>query len=223
LEKLIPYLIGGLWQAHDALSPMGLIARVTDQYQKINENTAASAEELSSIIREVKSLDLRILETGRLSLTLSQEQLLVLIGNYLTKKYARNGATSGSIMIETESGGHEQGSQAILSLPNRAIYVRLCENALGQEALEHELAEAKSRNPSETWIVSYLGSQKADYLLEPVFLAENLILRGHFRVMTVSDLLSEITQRRFVASLEEFVKKESTSKSSARFILSRIA
>ena len=219
LEKAFPYLVVAAWQAHSALSPGTLLSNVVSQYEKVNQNAGASRDELRSLIKETGLLDLKVEGLGRLSLSLSNEQLLALIGNYLTSKFAREGATAKSFKLEAKENNE---CDARLYLPSRAVFAKLCKNSLDEPGIVSELERARARNPSDTWIFSYLGSQNREFLFEPVFLSENVTLQGRLRLMTVSHLLFELTRSRFVATVETFEQEENNGGTKARFLLSRL-
>jgi hypothetical protein len=216
-------MIAVAWQAQTMMSPGNVISSVLGQYQKLNQNASSSSEEIKSLVKETNLLDLKNEGFGRVSLTLSREQLLALIGNYLTSKFTKEGAPPTSFAVASEDEENPKDYDGTLFLPSKAVFVKLRKQSLDEASIQKEIEKARAVNPSETWIFSYLGSQNKDFRLEPVFISENITLSGRLRLMTVPDLLFQLTQGHFTASLEVLVAEEKDSSSyKARFLLTRM-
>lgn len=211
LSKALPYFLNAFWQAHTAMSPVGLASAAIDQYQKIEKDLKDQQEEITNLFADFGQLDLMIEGMSRLSLSLSRDQLLALIGNYLCTKFVRE--TNGNYELVTKQ--EQNGFDGVLYLPSRSVFVKLCKTSLQDGMLEQELETAKSLNPSELWIFSFNDHQRMDIKLDPVFAGENKVLRGRLRVIPVADLFKEISGGKFTAYTQSSIGDDEK----ARFIL----
>ncbi|MDG6906412.1 MAG: hypothetical protein JRN20_11570 [Nitrososphaerota archaeon] len=211
LGKAIPFVLNTFWQAHTLMSPVGLASAAVDQYQRMEKVVESQQRELENLFADIGQLDLQIEGTSRISLSLSRDQLLILIGNYLNSTFIREG--NGRLELANMQGS--EGFDAILNLPSRSVFVMLRNTSLDGIAVEKDLELAKSLNPSEVWIFGFSEQQRMDVKLDPVFVGENTVLRGRFRIIPVSDMLKEVSDGKFKA----YVQSALENGRKARFLL----
>jgi hypothetical protein len=214
LANSLPLMLNAIWEAHAALSPVNLASTALSQYQKLEKDAKLQQEELRSLIQDLSDLNLHTEGTGRLSLTLTRDQLLELIENYLVLQYLNQGSTGAKFTISKNIHGYD----GMLSLPNKEIFTSLIEEKIDNNWIFDEISKAQTLNPSEIWIFTYQEEQRSDILFGPVFVSENRILRGRFRLMPVTSLLKLITKERFSFTVE----KSESEMQGARFLLTRL-
>ncbi|MHB2037061.1 MAG: hypothetical protein ACYCPW_10025 [Nitrososphaerales archaeon] len=198
LAKSLPFMLNAVWEAHQVLSPGNLASTAIGQYQRLENNARMNREELAALTRDVGKLDLQSEGTGRLSLTLTRPQILVLIANYLSSKYFRRASTDAELKPVTAMPDYD----GMLVLPTKAVFVKLIREDLDQESLVKEIGKAETLNPSDVCIICYQTSHRTDILFDPVFVSENRIERGRFRLMSLPDTFEEISKGKFTATIE---------------------
>ena len=205
------YMFGIFWQARSAISPTNLASVAVDQFQKVESNVKLQREELKALTRDLGNLQLQVEGTGRLSFSLSREQILGLAENYLSSKFVNEGGTTSPFTIypKVVRADVNKKLDGALHLPSRTIFVKLTKHLMDERTLQQEVEKAREQNPSDTWIFTHQESQRIDVKFEPFFVSENRILWGHFRVMPLTDLIKEISYGHFTASIES---KESKSR-----------
>ncbi|MGI0092037.1 MAG: hypothetical protein ACREBS_10035 [Nitrososphaerales archaeon] len=215
LVKSLPFMLNSAWEAHTALSPANLASTAISEFQKFERNAKLQEEEVRSLTHEFEHLELKSEGTGRLSLTLTRDELLELIGNYLVSQFLNDGSAGSKFTISSNYPGYD----GMLSLPSKAIFTKLIEDKIDQHVVFGEIDEAETLNPAEVWMFSFDEDQRSDIRFGPVFVSENRILFGRFRLIPVTDLLKEITNGHFSASIESRGK---TRAEGTRFLLTRL-
>ena len=207
-------MLNAFWQAHTVMSPVGLATAAVDQYQRMEKDLKEQQKELTNLYADIGQLNIQIEGMSRLSLSLSRDQLLMLIESYLNVIFMSEGIGS----LELRTIDKQSGFDGILNLPHRSVFVKLYNTTPDDSVIEKELETAKSLNPSEVWIFSYDGSRRIDIRLDPAFLGENRVIRGRFRMMPFSDLLKLTSGGKFTACVQS-----STEDGNVRFLLTKNA
>ncbi len=218
LAQALPYMLNIFWEARTALSPGGLAAVALNQYERVERNNKLQEGDLQLLARDLGQLDMKIEGTGRISLTLSEDQLLSFIGSYLISFFLSEGSSSSELVRTSKAREYD----AALVLPGKTIFVKLCRGQLDEAALSLELERAKALNPSEVWIFPYFEIEGKDIQLDPVFVSENRILHGHLRVVPLSEVMINATGGRFFVFAVNIVNGTSgqkTDEGSLRFLL----
>jgi hypothetical protein len=206
-------MINAAWEAHNALSPLNLASSAINEYQKSERNARVQEEEFKSLVKQIDHLNLRN-EAGRLSLTLDRKQILELIGIFLVNQFL----TEGSWGSKFEVTDNHEGYDGMLGLANKMVFAKLVGETVSEKWVFAEADKAEKLNPSEVWIFMLQEGPRSDIKFGPVFVSEHKVLRGRFRVLTVTDLLKSITKGRFVARLDTTATKTNDGN---RFILAR--
>ena len=212
LARSIPYMLNAVWEAHQVLSPGYLASTAIEQYQHLENNARQNREELSALTRDVGKLNLQSEDTGRLSLTLTRPQLMVLIANYLSSQYFRQTSTDAELKPAVSVPEYD----GMLVLPTKSVFVKLIKEDLNQKSLVNEIDKAETLNPSDVCIICYETTHRTDILFDPIFVSENKVQRGRFRLMSLPDLFGEISKRKFSATIEKF--EESQEEDSVRIL-----
>ena len=207
LARSLPYMLNAVWEAHQVLSPGNLASTAISQYQKLENKARLNREELEAVTKDIGKLDLQSEGTGRLSLTLSRPQIMVIIANYLSSQYF--GQTSSDAELKPAVAVPDY--DAMLVLPTKAVFVKLIKDDLDQKSLVKEIDKAETLNPSDVCIIAHETSRRTDILFDPVFVSENKIQRGRFRLMSLPDLFGEISKRQFTATIENSKESQGDS------------
>jgi hypothetical protein len=194
LAQALPYMLNVYWEARTTFSPGGLAAVALNQYERVEQNHKLQRVDLELLAHDLGQLDMKIEGAGRISLTLSKDQLLGFIRNYLISYFLSQGSSS-SELVRTKGKDYD----ATLTLPSKTIFVKLRKSSLDEAAINLELERAKALNPSEVWIFPYFGIEGKDIRFDPVFVSEDRILYGHLRVVPVSEVMTAATGGRFFA------------------------
>lgn len=215
LSKIVPFAINAAWEAHAALSPGKLATVAVEEYKRIGSETQEQQRELEALIAGVSSLKLEPISTRRFRLRLGAGQVLDLLESHLARSFAREAKIGPGL---TRSRGE---LVAQMLLPGRSVLGRVIWGSHSSDVidLQKELERARLANPSETWIVIVTSDfeQRIDVQLDPIFVGENRILQGRFRVLSIADLLGEATGERFSASVDP----KSLTEDSVSLILAR--
>lgn len=201
LAKSLPFMLNAAWEAHSILSPAGLATRAVSEYQKFEKSTKLQRDEIKSLTKQISALDIQTEGAGRISLSLTRVELLELVGSYVALQFLNVGS-AGVRFIHTPKGDYD----GILRLPDKSIFTKLIQGEIDQQAIFNEADKAEGLNPSEVWIFTYDASKRSDIRFGPIFVSENKILHGRFRVMPVTDIFNDITKGRFSAVIEHEVK-----------------
>ncbi|MGA2875166.1 MAG: hypothetical protein ABSE82_06450 [Nitrososphaerales archaeon] len=212
LARSVPYMLNVVWEAHQVLSPSYLASTAIEQYQRLEDIARTNREELSHLTRDVGKLNLQSESMGRLSLTLTRPQMLVLIANYLSTEYFRQASVDAELMPVASLPDFD----GMLVLPTKSVFVKLNREDLDQKSLIREIDRAETLNPSDVCIVCYETSHRTDILFDPVFVSENKVQRGRFRLISLPDLFEEISKRKFTATIEK--STESQEEDSVRIL-----
>ena len=212
-------MLNAFWEAHTALSPGGLITIALNDFQRAERDFKLQQQDLALLARDLGQLDMKIEGPGRISLTLSREQFLGFIRNYLVARFLGEGSARSDLVALPNSKDYD----ASLGLPSRTIFVKLGKDPLDEHTLELELESAKAVNPSEVWIFAYYETEERDIRLDPSFVSENRILYGHLRVIPASQVMREATGGRFFAFVlgkrKDFPESNLSQEDSVRFLL----
>src|SRR5487761_188150 len=92
LARSLPFMISAVWEAHAALSPANLASVAASEYQRLETNAKLREEEMKSLTQDIGRLNLQAESTGRISLTLSRNEILELVGNYLISQFRNDGS-----------------------------------------------------------------------------------------------------------------------------------
>ncbi len=198
VAKSLPFMLNALWEAHSLLSPASLASRAALEYAKFQSNNRLKEEEIQSLLRQVGHIEFRSEGTGRISITLTREELLELIGSYLVGEFLNEGGSGEEFATLPKNDSDFDG---MLKLPDKTIYAKLLERRMDRSGVYLEIDKAQTMNPSEVWIFSCSDELRSDVLFAPIFLSESMILRGRFRLMPITDVLNSITKGRFSASI----------------------
>lgn len=217
LAKSMPFMLNALWEAHTALSPANLASKAVSEFQRFENTTRSQEEEMRDLTKEIDHLKLKSEGTGRLSLTLTREEILELVGNYLVSQFLNEGSAGSRFIISENYHGYD----GMLSLAYKTIFVKLVEEKIDQKWVFAEIDKAENLNPSEVWIFAYNEDQRSDIRFGPVFVSENKVLFGRFKLMAVTDLLKGITKGRFSATIMGSEISDD-GKKRTRFLLARL-
>ncbi len=212
LARSVPYMLNVVWEAHQVLSPGYLASTAIEQYQRLENNARMNREELSALTRDVGKLNLESEGTGRLSLTLTRPQLKVLIANYLSSEYFRQASANAELRPATALPDYD----GMVVLPTKSVFVKLIKEDLDQKSLVKEIDKAETLNPSDVCIICYETSHRTDILFDPVFVSENKVQRGRFRLLSLPDLIGEISKHKFTATIEK--SEDSQEEDSVRIL-----
>lgn len=212
LAKSLPYMLSAVWEAHQVLSPGYLASTAVEQYEKIEKNARINREELAAVTRYVGMLNLQSDGTGRLSVTLTKSQLLALIANYLSAQYFGQSSRDAELIPSPAVEGYD----GMLTLPSKSVFVRVLKEDLDKEMWVKEVNKAETLNPNDVCIICHETSHKTDILFDPVFVGENKVQRGRFRLMSLADLFGEISKKKFTAIIEK--SKEPLQDDSVRIL-----
>ena len=102
------------------MSPVGLATTAVDQYQRMDKDLKDQQKELANLYADIGQLNIQIEGVSRLSLSLSRDQLLMLIESYLNTVFVIEGNRS----LELTTMDKQSGFEGILNLPHR---IGVCE------------------------------------------------------------------------------------------------
>ena len=213
LAKSLPFMLNAVWEARSLMSPAGLASRAISEYQKFEKNTNLQRDEIKSLTKQISNLDIQAEGTGRISLSLTRAELLELIGNYLVSRFLNVGS-SGAKFSQVSIADYD----GTLRLPDRSIFAKLIQEGVDQQRVFSEVDKAESLNPSEVWLFTYDASKRSDILFGPIFVSENKILRGRFRLMPVTDIFSDITRGHFSALILSEGRMGDAEEARTRFV-----
>ncbi len=196
LVKSLPFMINAAWEARSALSPVNLATTAVKEYQKIEKNHWLQEREIESFAKEIDHLKLKSEGGGRLSLTLDRKQILELVGNYLVNQFLTEGSWGARFLVTESYSGYD----GVLSLANKNVFAKLVEEKIDDRWVFSEADRAEKLNPSEVWIFVLEEGPRSDIKFGPVFVSEHKIMRGRFRVLSISDVLRSTTKDRFTAT-----------------------
>ena len=210
LGQAIPFTLNVFWEIRSNLSPTRLTAETLGRFSKIEDDLGnIQRVELEAVFREILQRNFHVERDGLLALSLSRQDLLVLIERILIRKFVGEGAKTSRLDILP----HTAGRDAVLRLATRDISAKLYFSQSDAAFLQSDLESAKRSNPSELWIFSWLSEvQERDLRFEPVFLSEFRILKGGFRVRNITSIFDEITEQRFSARIDEWDQKNGKTK-----------
>lgn len=211
IMKSLPFMINAAWQAHSALSPANLASTAITEYRKMDRNARLQDEETISLAKGISHLELKSEGGGRLSLVLTRKDIVELVGQYLMSQFLKEGSWGSKFVATTDYPGYD----GVIDLANKTIFAKVVEETFDEKWIFAEADKAERINPNEVWIFSLKDGFKSDIIMGPIFVGENKVLRGRFRVMSVTDAMREITDGRFAASIL------GDSENGTRFLLSR--
>jgi hypothetical protein len=198
LVKSLPFMLNAAWEARSILSPMGLASAALSRYEDLEQRTKMREEKLmKSLAREVGHLDIKPAGAGVLSLSISRGELAELISNYLVTEFIDEGS-SGQKLLPSKLPDYD----LVLNLPAKSIFAKLVHKEIDQSWVYKETDKAERLNPSQVWIFACKDDWRVDIRFKPVFVRENTILHGRFRLLPVTDLLRMITKGEFKASIK---------------------
>jgi len=210
LGQVIPFTLNAFWEARSTLSPARLTAETLSQFSELESNLGNPQRvELETTLKDILRTNFHIERDGLLALTLSREELLVLIERILIRKFASEGAKT----VHLDILSHGKRADAVFRLPTRDISVKLYFSADDTAHLQSDLDSAKGSNPSELLIFSWLPEvQERNLRFEPVFLSESRILKGGFSIQKITSIFEKITEDRFSARIDEWDQKSGKTK-----------
>ncbi|MDG6904851.1 MAG: hypothetical protein JRN20_03600 [Nitrososphaerota archaeon] len=214
LAKSLPFVLNAVWEAHSVLNPVRLASTAASEFQRLEEDGKRKELEIKSLARDIGNLNLRTDNEGRLSLILTRDQLLEIAGNYLISQFL----SEGSFGAHFETSSKPPDYDGMLNLPNKAIFAKIVETEIDQNWIFNEADKAVELNPSEVWIFNY-NDQRFDVRFDPIFISEGKILRGRFKLIPATELISFATKGLFSATID---KNADEVENTTRFNLTRV-
>jgi ribosomal protein S15P/S13E len=216
LAKSLPFMINAAWEAHAALSPMNLASTAVSEYQKMEKDAKLQENEVRSLVKAIENLNLKSEGRGRLSLTLTRNQIVDLVGYYLVTKFLTEGSWGSKFKRSTLPE-----FDVSLSLANRTIYAKFVREKMNDDRLFGEVDKAETLNPCEVWVFSLEKDRRFDVRFDPVFLSETKILRGRFRLGPATEVLQELLKGKFSVDVQAG-EGGGNEENQFRFLLTRV-
>lgn len=193
-SKLLPHLaisaIGmGLFS-----SPVGLLLSAADRYNQATEETAKKVNDLVPLLPWLERLQLKVEGPRTASLLMRREDAESGLEQYLLRRFQSEGA-NGAKFGDPPGSREKTEFEYALRLPMRNIYTKFVGTLTGRER-ERYSEIAKRLNPSEVWLLVD-GGEGVDDLMDPVFVSENVVLRGRLKSVTTTEMLSELFGKEF--------------------------
>jgi hypothetical protein len=201
LGQALPFMLNAFWEAHSFVAPSRLAAAAIDRYSMAEDHSEVERRQLGALLRDLMNTEPEISGTEEMSLFISREQLLALIGRYLSREFSREGGRDTVLEIHE----HDSGLDGTFALVTRSVYVKLYYSSRDVNQANADYERAKSLNPSEFWIFYYDRALFGkDVQFDPVFVSENKILRGRFRMLNVVEIFPALTEGRLTATIGDF-------------------
>jgi hypothetical protein len=198
--SIIPYLVSTYLETSKHLDPASIAARVLTEYREEGRRMRKEEDSLRSMLRDIEELDV-VVQNGKFSFRLDRPTTLELVGLYLRRMFAKEGAT-GSLRILPPESSEDCAFDAELRLAERSIFAKIVLDDLTSERLSRCLEKAKLSNPSEFWLFDLKG-EDADIRLGPVFVGENRVLSGRFRCLSLLTVFQKLLNSSHSISVEK--------------------
>lgn len=175
-------------------SPVRLLSSAMDRYNKATEETTKKVNDLIPLLPWLERLQLNVEGPRTISLVMRKEDMGSGLEQYLLEAFRDEGA-AGMKLVEPPGSREKSEFDYALRLPAKNVYAKIV-GTLTQDDRARYLEAAMRLNPSEVWLLVD-GGESVDELMDPVFVNENMILRGRLKSVTTTEMLSGFFGKEF--------------------------
>lgn len=200
LSHAIPFAVGVLSKAQEALSPLSMASKAVGKFDAMTQQDLVPLNNfLKSKLSELQYLDLRSEGQGRYILTITRESFIsTIVSQYLRMNLREDSAFVSPFHLFPPSHGslEAESYDCELALAPGSVFGRLIKESPKPGAMISIQSMATSGNRlSEIWFFVTSGLKKGeedDLLLDPTYVTERKFLPGRVMVVGLNAVFEEV-------------------------------